>query len=125
MRHLSVAENLQSRKSRNAKFVTGGLINGAVDLDEGNWRIVGLQLGGRFLIFGGHSLAMSTPWSVELDQGDLVLLDAVIPGGICVDDHIISRKYGKKEQRSHECQSHDYLKNGKLIFQRNQLKHDS
>ena len=68
-------EPLESRESLDAKAATKLLV--LVRIDLGDYQLVFLRLEctGQFIVNGGQSLAVTAPWSEELDESGLARLE--------------------------------------------------
>lgn len=61
-----------------AVFSAGLLLGSAVNLDELNVRVGGLELLSSLSIFRGEFLAVTTPWGVELTEDEVVLIESFL-----------------------------------------------
>ncbi len=82
----SVGEELEGRESFDAEFGGDGLVNGTVDLGQGDGRVSLLEDLSGSGVLGGQLLAVTAPGSVELDQDVLVVLDGGVEVVVSEDE---------------------------------------
>ena len=105
----TVGEELEGRESFDAESGGNGLVNGAVDLGEGDGGISLLEDLSGSGVLGGQLLAVTAPGSVELDQDVLVVLDGGVEVVVSKDED--SFFFGEVDAAGET--NRDYQHNGK------------